>query len=1019
MNNFLGAAFGFGARDVGLGAAFDSANNSLESINDSLDKQDKKGSKLGKMWAKLNKRTEQFNIASIASNVRSLTGDTGNLSNSLESMAVSYTQAVSPMVAAMDLTGKEAKKLTGRMVSMAISMNTGVEGVGETLKGIDQASDAAKKSLDAMGMSEKEWVKVTQTTGVTMDTYTALMTDMVNSWGASPKQAGKMIDNIMAIGKVSKIGINAIAGAKGHFDSLNATFETLPPNLARSADEIQSLMESTYKLSGAFKEMGETEADATKAGEATAKMFAEQSVEIDKIMGHGGSGNLSDSKLFTFLSQLGIGTEEAVRIIQVGSRDALAGVTEINKVFEKMGPDQSGNVSHALAGLSEAMGSSAAGLGWLAGNVTKGTEALDKMTNATIDGEGALKKYGNQAFKTGRTLQESFDLAKESFDTQIRSIARSDVKKLVGSQMGAYKEVGKEIKELGSDETWGGLINSLSRFKQMGATGLFLSLGEAMGLDAKGASKMGIKFGLAFDTLKDLGSELAPVKELMGMFGIGGVAAGGIAGFFMLDASEQNKIMDSIKPLWEKVVKAWDTKVVPGIKRAWPRIAEGAKAIWTYITTEIPWAQIGDDYIWPALSTLGEKVWEALKWAWGKVGEEMGTGGQLAVGGVLLGAVGGSGLLGAAGSFVGVIANGFSKSGSIYVAMLAAGAAVGTMISNEWEEFTDKQQDKFEQIRSGTTNVRNVAKSGTSDEKVKALFEAERNLKEAWTSGTSTTDIGDFFTKDIWGEENTRDQTIKAATEQFAIMKVAVERERKDLERVTSGLQSGDVDIMQAAKFEAEDIMGYTANATAAGTEIMGEFGKALGSKESVEAVDNGVKEPLDKLKHNLGGSLPEEGPLAGGPGNNPMYHGGLDIMYEFANGIFDSAGMVSDTISQVLEDSVIASLDTYAEKVKEWSSKKSLLQSIAHQMVKDFGGKGMDMGTIQMEGQADLNSKKTFEAALSIPGMAGVIAAIIADGHQTRVVLKKIQENTSSIANSQLVSSTSVNNGRLAVLPS
>ena len=114
MANFLGAAFGFGARDVGLESAMTSATKNLDKVNGLLEDQSSiaKKSRIGDLF----ERMTQFNVASIADGIRDLTGETGNLSNGLESMAVSYAQSAKPIIASMNLTGNEAKKMTGKVV---------------------------------------------------------------------------------------------------------------------------------------------------------------------------------------------------------------------------------------------------------------------------------------------------------------------------------------------------------------------------------------------------------------------------------------------------------------------------------------------------------------------------------------------------------------------------------------------------------------------------------------------------------------------------------------------------------------------------------------------------------------------------------------------------------------------------------------------------------------------------------------------------------------------------------------
>lgn len=1083
MANFLGAGFAFGARDVGLKAATDSATKNLDTINDLLDEQDKKGGLLGKMWKGMGERVKQFNIASIASNMRSLTGETGNLSNSLESMGVSYAQASKPIIHSMNVTGKEAQKMTGRVTSMAIALNTGATEVAETFKAIHGAGKPAKAAIDAMGMSEKDWVKVTQTTGVTMQDFAGLMGDMVASWGASPKQAGLMVDNLTAIGKAANIGTQAVKNAKGQLDALDAIFEQLPPSMARTADEVQNLMESTYKLAGAFREMEETEEQATQLGQDTAKMFAEQAVMIEKLYKIGGEGALDESPLFKFLTMLGTGTEEARDIIREGSVDVVKGVTRINDIFAKMGGDASPQVQYALGELNKAMGQSAAGLGWLASNLDTGTKSLAAMNAMAVKGEGALKKYGQQAFSTGRNLQEQFDLAKERLDTQIRGIGRKDVKRLVREQMGAFRDVGKELRNLGSDDTWGPLVKAISGFKQMGATGLFLSLAETMGLSAKGMSKVFVKFRLAFDVLKDVGDSLAPMMQMLGMFGPLGLAAGGIIGFFMLDTEDRKKIMQKLSPLWKDIVKVWHNNI-------WPAIAEGSKKIWSYITTKIPWSDIGDKYVWPALSFLGEKVWDGLKWAWTKVGEELGPGGQLAIGSIILGQAGGGGLLGAAGMFSAAIASAFGPAGIAGMALLGTAGAVAAIIANahkvrkaEAQRFDIPRTKKAARmigrgqaqiglrrktfgamsideigrgIESGILKQRDVDRMLKQEDFASRMGgDAELNTKlraimaiSAAAKGGDTSRKGidraflefeskfaiiqklpevqmelerAFVSKDVGVIANRLSVISDAYRGSIAdLSKLAMEAEdtRGKVESALLGVEAGKYggektaedeiainllsERVKAAyqKAESEALAAMGANfdyARFGGMNIIGQL--AAGIEEGEPSLAKGMGVTLDKgVKSQLPSSAPKEGPLEG----DFLPNAGTKMIQMIGDGIVLGSEEFTNLFSGVLEDSAYYALEAYDAKVKEWSDKKTLLKSVAAQMVRDFGGE-LSFGTIETD-TVDLNAKETFEAALSIPGLAGVIAAITTDGHQTRVLLNKIREDTHNIAESDII---------------
>lgn len=1118
MGSFLGASFGFGASDRGFAAAIGSATKSLDDINGLLDEQDKKGSGLGKMWKGMGEKVKQFNIASIAGSMRDLTGETGSLSNGLESMAVGFAQSTKPIIASMNLTAKEAQKLNSRAVGMAIGLNTSADAVAETLKAIHSASAPAKSAIDAMALSEKEWVKVVQTTGVTMQDYQAVLGNMVASWGASPDSAADMINSLMAIGKAAGTGTVGIKTMKGQMDAIDTIFEKLPPSASRSADEIASLMKSTVALSGAFKDLGETEEKSMDLAQSTGSMFAEQAVAIKRAQL--GLGSYEDSPLYKWMTMLGVSSDAAISIIDEGSRDAVAGAKRIQSAMAEGIASGSIQADAAMAGLNEAMGSSAGGLAYLVGNLDQGAAALDRVSSLTYKSKDALKKYGDQAYSSGRTLQDSFDLARDSFDTKIRSISRKGVKNFVKDQMSAYRSVGKELKILGSDETWGPLIQHISAFKQSGARGVFVTLGKQLGLTGKEASKLGVKFEFALGIVEDLGKELGPLMSILGQFGPLGFAVGGIAGFFMLAASQRKKIMDKINPLFEKIKKFWKEKFIPAAKDAWKSIGDWFKNNWHAIWEEtvkpgikwfVSWFKENIPALKSALVSAFDEIWD--EFGIGGVAAAAGVLGTIAagipgVGGILettvsgmgnvLGsAIGGGvklgleslpwGLLFTRGGIIGMaIVGGLAWLGKALhddiqdavkkeqeAKSIAKGAASGAAhrqaraVENVWGQLGDvrdpkERQAQFnEMVRSGIVDPSDFNRKGATAD-MSGVFDKVWGVRE---SARETSTSGAFDR--IWGvRESERAAAMVDTTGQIRMTSMALldkKEVNKALENVrrlsvlpdvqrqlseaadASGTELWNIisginqvyselspEKLDQLMMQANELVNMSARAAEsgiigpqmsdmadamipAGQTIMGEFGYGLSSPESMSAVTDGATAVTTKAKHFFGGSLPEEGPLAGGHAQNPVYFGGQSLMQEFSDGIWSGKEVVTTTINDVLEESIMGSLETYKVKVEEWSKKKSLLKSVARQMVEDFGGE-LTLGSVEVEGST-LDSKQTFETALNLPGLAGVIAAIASDGHKTRVLLKKIWEDTNSIANSNLVQGGEAPGG--ATLPS
>ncbi|MDD5510930.1 MAG: hypothetical protein PHI12_08970 [Dehalococcoidales bacterium] len=1022
----------FGKKRDELGQFIENTDDATKSVKKLGDELDDTGKEAGGFRKKtsgamegLMKRVTQFNVANIAANMKTLTGETGNLTSSLEATMTGLLQTTKPVAATLNLTGKEMKAFASRAAGIAYGMNTSADTVADVMKTMHVANKGAKEAMDSLGMSTQDWVKVVSTTGVPMQDYTEILGDLTASWGAAPKDAAKFLDNMTAIGKATGTGLGPLKGAKGALDEIGGIFKSLPPTMQRSSKEIQGLMESSARLSGAFLKMGVNQEDAVTSGNAVAKMFAEQDVAITRALSIGDDRALSENPLLKYMMQLGVGFDEAREIIATGSRDSVAGVQKINELFSKMSADERTGVQRSLADFSASLGEGAKGLAFLAAGTNESTTALAAMDKLTVKGSGALNQFGKDAYSSGLTLQDTYNRAQEQFDMMVRSVARKDVRGYVKDQIAGMREAGKEIQRLGSDETWGPFVKAVSNYEQMGISGLFASFASNTKDGVKNAAAFGAKAGLVFKTLGKFGDELSPIMQMLGMFGpLGGIAAGaGIAGLFVMDDKARKSILgpfDSIiggmkekisgmlkginwGELWTKFktgvesVFNWFKKAFTGIKESgiFKDIADGLTKAFEFVVSLFPWEAIlngaarvlqkladilAKDVDWAALGTTLVGVFKTILPSLIGMVKSMVSGLFSGMGG---GEISTMATMGGA-AFMLALSN--PVSGIVALAGMA-GLSLGEKIG----KFVTDIEDKL--------TGQDLVSRGLEGSK-KIMSDDRKSLELTVMNMPSYLDDYAKLMQDAIAEEKKAgvlqsDETIKRLEDTIKYIEtiksdVFAREQALNVQFSGSGFTEKDLydqSIMPMEEWEGELIAANQEGALLGGqsvaTQLVTGITDQLKSEDTTTQIDNAVSDATSSI---IGQSPPITGPLSGEGPSSDVYMAGQAIMEQFSFGIADSMDMVRQTVEMAMDESVISALDTYAVKMRELSAKKGLLASIAEGIVADMG---MKIETADPDANVDV--KKSFALAMSLPGLSGVTMAVVNEAAATRKMLKAI----------------------------
>jgi hypothetical protein len=195
--------------------------------------------------------------------------------------------------------------------------------------------------------------------------------------------------------------------------------------------------------------------------------------------------------------------------------------------------------------------------------------------------------------------------------------------------------------------------------------------------------------------------------------------------------------------------------------------------------------------------------------------------------------------------------------------------------------------------------------------------------------------------------------------------------------------------------------------ASAAGTAVVTDFAGGIQNPAANQFLQDSVFGAAAEAANALTSQSPiQDGPLFNvgeGGESDPAWRAGRMLMESFAAGIDGGAVLVAETVARVLDESVIATFDTYKAKMEEIAKKKSLLQDVASMMMRDFGKEGSIVNTITVDNQTE-DVRGTIKAMLSVPGLAEVTMAIINESAKQRAILDKIRRFTQTIAESEFV---------------
>jgi hypothetical protein len=442
-------------------------------------------------------------IAGVSTELGQLAEQGRNPTTAFEHKLIQDNVSLTNLGANLGKTGKDLKDFTAKSQNMAIAMNRSAEQAGEATGQFNRM----KTVMVATGIdSEKTLLKISEASGVQAQVFADSSMQLANMQGMSKKAGASILDTMTAAGQAMGDVSGSLKEAAERTALLQRRSALLSQGMAVTG--IEEFSKQIDSVSVSFQK-------ATGASAATARAF-----------GTGLAATLQESaQAFKHLT-VGVGSElpESLKGLALTTGD-------VQTAFNNMGDgpeafmDTMKNLTKGMKGDKKKIGDL---MTWIEGQSQKSfgperskeivnmlmltSEASDEAGKKVKNATGALKKYGEEAWKSGRTAAESLKLSEDLFVTGIRA-ANHTASKFASDASKSFSSLGKDIQGLAKSEGGvGDLTRSLIDLNQKGLVGLFPD-------DLQGdAVAMGGMFKMLGETLKGILNPLSGIESLFTLF---------------------------------------------------------------------------------------------------------------------------------------------------------------------------------------------------------------------------------------------------------------------------------------------------------------------------------------------------------------------------------------------------------------------------------------------------------------------------------------------------------------------
>jgi phage-related protein len=412
-----------------------------------------------------------------------------NLTNGLEAEAQAAAVSTRALGANMGYTGEALSNFTRRAAGMSMALNIGADTAGKAVRAFDEA----ETEMRAIGFeSAADVARFTEAFGVDADLLRNNTMQMAREFELSTEQIERVMSATVEYGQRS-------GDVAGSLNGLGETMEHMRQQAALmgttlDTQELTQHAVSAQALAAAYFEMDQDSGRARASATALSDVLLQNRREMQNMF----SG--TQDELPQLAQELGIATGDiqgAFQAMQAGPAEFMAGMAQMVQQTSGNAEQQSRLFDFMRARLEGAVGEEQAAT--MMNFFRTANEGALAAITAVQGATNNLGELGREAHRTGRTMQEMFDRAKEAAQTALRGVARGDARAFLAESTVELRRMGAAMREVGQQEgAMGGLVRAASRVSQLGGLGL---LPEQLRVTGMLAGQLGESFGPVFSQL--------------------------------------------------------------------------------------------------------------------------------------------------------------------------------------------------------------------------------------------------------------------------------------------------------------------------------------------------------------------------------------------------------------------------------------------------------------------------------------------------------------------------------------